>query len=206
MTQLYSTGPASVWLRFVAGQSSGSDFLLLGWGERAPAVHVEPFYRPISYDHAGEAPASRMLVGETISVSVTLVRYNMTTLRLAQTVASSSLLSAAGPGQIPPGGIGSILDLEGGDFQLIVYFPYAAKPVFQNADNGAMPRGYFVPHASLDPQDVEPGSTTPKKVRLGFTGLPGLDMSVTNAFGTGQLSAYSTADADLAPVVGLPWN
>src|SRR6185437_7796754 len=154
MAQLYSSGPASIW---IAG--FGEQPRLLGFCEKAPRLPLRVVMKEVRCDVAGEAPFDKMVAGETASVDGELVLFNWPTLQSIQRRASSRIGSVGGT--MVPGDIGTLVQTEGAAFTTWVMFHSAGKAVFQNAAVGAfsggkMPLGYRFPVCTLAPETVVP--------------------------------------------------
>lgn len=179
MAQLYATGPVYVF----CAVDTGGGLLYLGTGERAPRISITPAYRDVQCDLGGEAPFDTMYSGNSGRVTVTLMRYNEAVLRKIEDYAASLHLIR---GQEDPGEIGSLMLTEGLAYQLVLVFPYATKTAFAD-----MPAGYnFLAAYVRGPDDIESGTSNPKKVQITWQCLRKFDITNQNNFGAGSFKLY----------------
>lgn len=178
MAQLYSTGPVGIWV----GTGASGAAVFLGHGEQAPRINTRTLWKPQNCDLTGDVPIDKAMTGEMATVSVTLIRYNEPVLAIIQDRAG-----LIGRGVMFPGDIGTLMMTEGLNYQLWLQFPYSVKAAY----TATMPAGYRFPGSFMEsPDDLQVGTTTAKKISITFTCLPVLDMTVSNAFGTGSLTLY----------------
>jgi hypothetical protein len=188
MGQLYASGPVDMWCGVGAGRSP----LFLGHGEKAPRIQVYRHYKQIFSDPGGEVPFEKGYSGEWGIVSVVLDRYNESTLRIIQDVATVNTGTPPSRGFSLPGEVGSLMLTEGLTYTLFLRFPFAAKPAYSNPASGAMPAGYRFVAAHLgSPDDLfDLGPPNARKVGLIFECMRAFDPTVTNAYGGGSLLLY----------------
>lgn len=199
MAQLYVTGPVHVYIKHVLDGT----VRFLGHGERAPTIQLTPNLVPVKCDVGGEAQFESIYSGEGATVRVDLVRYNMAVMNTIRVRSRSTAFPAAVPGYDNPGMIGTLTLAEGAYYQLILVFPNAAKPFYQNAVNGALPAGYRFKAAVMDPESQQPGSANPYKLSVSWTCLRIFDPTDRNAFGFGGFSLY---DNNVAEALAVPLN
>ena len=198
----YVTGPVAVYV--AAGQSEPRP-VFLGHGTKAPVVTLRQRYKDIHTDFSGSGePFDAALDSTSALVKVELVRYNENVLAAIQSYGNTTNTGVRGIMQ--PGEIGSLVGIDRIAYPLWLVFPYALKAVF-NAVVGGLPRpnaippGLRFPLAFLDMGDeLEQGSSQPRKIRLTWRCLRKLDTTQSNAFGRGALLLYDTNVNGLPPI------
>jgi hypothetical protein len=201
MAQLYASGPVDCW----TGVGAGGAPLFLGHGERAPRIQVHRQYKPVHTDLGGEVPHDKGFGGEWGVVSIVLDRYNESTLRIIEDVATVGTPGAAVRGLNNPGEIGSLMLTEGLTYPLWLRFPFSAKPAYSGGSGGPMPAGYRFLAAHLgSPDDLfDLGPPNARKVGLVFECMRAFDVTVVNSYGVGQFLLYDHA---LNAIAGLAFN
>jgi hypothetical protein len=189
MAQPYASGPVDVW----CGVGAGGAPLFLGHGERAPRIQIVRRYKEVTNDLGGDmVPFDKGYAGETGVVTVTLSRWNESTLAIIQDVATTLTGLGAARGLNGPGEVGTLMVTEGVAYKLWLRFPFSAKAAYANAASGAQPAGYRFLAAFLEgPDDLfDLGPPNARKVGLQFTCMRAFDPAVSNAFGTGLFALY----------------
>jgi hypothetical protein len=168
--QYFATGAMGMYV----GAGDGSAMLFLGHGRRAPRQQILRQFGQVMCDLGGQKTYSDRIVDGVLGrVSVTLTRYDSTTLRLIQDVART----AAGAGNAPPIAAGSMAPLELGSlmmtegilYPLVITTPFGAKAAYAAGPGGAMGLGRTWFGASLDSHDDEEGGLgQAKEVTLTF--------------------------------------
>lgn len=196
MSQLYSTGPVSV---FVGLYGQTPQFL--GYGERAPEIDIIPSFVPFFSDSGGpEVPAELLLAGQSGRVTVDLNKMNMKTLRVIQTRGRGRNFTATDPGLDDAGQIGTPMLTNNCSCKLYLRFDRSGVATYNNFLSGAIPRGYRFFAAILDPETVLPSSTTALKQCLAWKCLRAWDPTIKTPFGRGTRRLF---DNDLTDLMGI---
>lgn len=167
MAQLYSTGPAFI---YVAGPIPGdptafSSAMFLGTCERAPRISVKRSWTPVMNDIGGQQePFDMMYQGQSGVVTAEMTYWNEEVYELMARH-DVSTLGFAQRGVDFIGEIGSLMVYENMAFHLILTFPHAAFPPYVTGPGGAMPAGYHFFAAILKgPDDVVVGTQPMKRI------------------------------------------
>jgi hypothetical protein len=187
MAQLYTTGPAHIFLSDKTGYVSPSSALYLGTAEESPAIQIEPLYEPVVNTLGGKTPFDVSYQGEMAKTAVTLNRFNEDTYRVLVANRPSPLGTRGLNGPLD---VGSLILTEGLYLTFWMTFPFVSKAVMAA---GNMPLGYRFPATiPAGPDELAPLGTVPRKLRLLFWHLRLWDVS------TGQFLLYDHN------VLGLP--
>jgi len=152
--------------------------LPLGWSEKGPSFQIRPRYSDVYVDLGGQnVPFDVMYQGEDALVSITLAKFNQTTLNIIQNKANPG---GGPPGTDPFGSIGTLMLTEQKAYNLFLRFPYASvKAFYYGAGNasGPMPPGYRFLQATFVTDDHPALGTKPKFPRVAWHCLRNFDPS-----------------------------
>lgn len=171
MAQLYSTGPAHVFVGPGTGVSPGISTipaLYLGTCEVSPQIEIAPHFEAVHNDLGGVVPFDEIYEGEEAFIDLDLNRFNEVTYA---TIAARPSGFTAGParGANTAADVGTLMLTEGKNLILWVVFPFFAKAVMRA---GGMPAGYRFPACTLKgPDRLSPVGTRARKIHLLFHAL-----------------------------------
>jgi hypothetical protein len=159
MAQLYSTGPAHLFIQY----PGLNQLMYLGTCKKAPKIIGRPGWQPVHNDIGGPViPFDVSFQGEEAFTFTELTRWNETV--YARLAARPHRGQARGNNL--PGDVGSLMQTEGLNLGLYVYFPYVAKPAYLA---GGMPAGYRFPFTTVEgPDEFSELGTTPRELTLVF--------------------------------------
>jgi hypothetical protein len=188
MAQIYSTGPAHLYVCDTHCDTSQSSALYLGTAEEAPVIEVIPKFEPILNDIGGHTPFEASYQGEMAQTGATLNRYNETTYAFL----ASRPVFAATRGLNTALDVGSLILTENLRLTVWVVFPFVAKAAMAA---GAMPAGYRFPASMcVGPDKFEMLGTKPRKINLLFWHLRKWDVN------TGSFLLYDHNVTGLPPI------
>jgi hypothetical protein len=174
MAQLFSTGPAHVYISDISGLASPSNALYLGTAEEAPVIEIIPKYEGVLNDIGGHTPFDVSYQGEMAQTGILLTRWN----ELTYDFLSSRPVPGAIHGLNGPLDVGSLILTEGLQLGLWVVFSFSLKTAMAA---GGMPFGYFFPATiPVGPDKFEKLGTKPRKINLLFWHLRLWDVATGN--------------------------
>lgn len=171
MAQLYTTGPAHMFVAFGAGGGSVTPPLYLGTCQEKPRIQLRPIYEDVKNDLSAGATFDKQFGLEEAFIAADLNRFNESTVALVQARNQLPIAAAIGRGAFPLGAVGTLMNTEGVAMTLWLQFPYAAKPAYAAGANAMVPGYRFAAVAAVGPDEIEPGTRVMRKLLM-FHAIP----------------------------------
>lgn len=191
MAQLYSTGPAHVFVAGTGGTvTTHGTPLYLGTAESRPRINIMRHWREAMNDITGQiSPMDLMYQGQSGIISVALSRWNE---GVYQRIVHRSVNAGANAADILPGvdsetSVGSLMIHEAQLTHLWLTFPKAVLPFYNGGggltgNGGPFPLGYhFFATQIADQDEMSPG-TDPLVRTLQFKAIRAFDVTTRANF------------------------
>lgn len=158
MAQLWTTGPAHMYVAFSAGGASTASYL--GTAEDAPDLSIESQFSPARNAIGGSAYGTDYrFQGEEAFCAARLTRWDEATYQKL----AGRLTNAAAPGAQVTGQVGALMNQENLNFQLFLQFPYQQFAAF-----AGLPPGYRFVSALFEGPDRRRGGTNENVLDVAF--------------------------------------
>lgn len=165
MSNFFAAGPCEIH----CGVGAGGALAFLGWSEGGVRGSNRPFYEDVKSDVLGPMSATTVQqMGAEMWVSLDLKIRNPAVWAAVASRANNRNVAVA-EGFYPSGSIGAFVGEESESFRLLVYKPYALKPLFVAAGERV---AYNLPYSYLaGPDDIDPIGVRAEKIRVVFRSI-----------------------------------
>jgi hypothetical protein len=168
-TQFYVSGPCYSWV----GLGPTNAYLFLGYSEAGVTVRLTQMTEDINVDYAGVMPGDVSLLGEDWRSAGTFTRYDETVMQKVMSFKGPNGIAGFGSNNI----LGSLMNLEGLSFPLLLYSPYS----FKNQYASSVP-GFNISNAIFDDTSERTNSIRRTAPTCNFRALPVFGTTTGSSF------------------------
>jgi len=180
MAQLYTTGPAHIYLAFPTGSGTQNSPVYFGTCEDAPQVQIIPKFEDVYNSIGGTVPFDKSYQGEVALIDLDMNRYNESVYGI---LAARPRVGTRGVNIA--GDVGTLMGTEGYTIGVYLKFDFGAAgaaPKAAYTANG-MPPGYRFPGGiPIGPDRLQNLGTRPRKTNVVFFAIR-IWNPATQAFG-----------------------